>query len=348
MTASVLVCPRCGTTAVSGSRFCEEDGTRLSAPVAPPAAADPVVAPSGGCRCAAPNDPEGTGFCETCGVRIRVSQIQGPAALGPDLAIATDRGTHHWRNEDAGAIGQELVDGAPCHVLVVCDGVSSASSSDRAAAIAADTARSALLDALRSGQDADPDHLEARLADAIQVAHRTVCERHLEPEAGKDPPGATIVAALARPGLVAVGWLGDSRAYWLGEGEARQLTRDDSWAVEQVESGAMTLEEALAAPAAHAITHCIGPLEGLGGDEPIPTVPPISPHTLEFRPAGPGLLVLCSDGLWQYASEPEAFTTLVGAAAAEADAEARAWALLRHALDSGGADNVIVAVARLL
>jgi len=327
---TTLVCSSCGTTAAPGSRFCEEDGTRLTAPAA---------TRSPGCRCATPNDSEESGFCETCGLRVRVSQIQGLPVLGPDLAIATDVGKRHYRNEDAGAIGCDPKDGASW-VLVVCDGVSSSSSSDRAAAIAAVTARAALLDAARSGPDAVA---EAALAEAIQAAHRAVCEAKLPAEPGKDPPGATIVTAVARPGEVVVGWLGDSRAYWLSDQDANLLTHDDSWIVEQVDSGALSLEQASAAPSAHAITHCIGPLEGDGSE----AVPAISPHTLRVSPSTAGTLILCSDGLWNYLADPESLVTLVRATPPEADAEVIATSLVQYALDAGGVDNVTVAVARL-
>ena len=36
--------------------------------------------------------------------------------------------------------------------------------------------------------------------------------------------------AACRDGEIMVGWIGDSRAYWLAAGDARQLTVDDSWA----------------------------------------------------------------------------------------------------------------------
>ena len=45
----------------------------------------------------------------------------------------------------------DLADNRPVFVLVVCDGVSSSSSSDRAAAIAAAMARATLVDALQAG-----------------------------------------------------------------------------------------------------------------------------------------------------------------------------------------------------
>jgi serine/threonine protein phosphatase PrpC len=256
--------------------------------------------------------------------------------LGPDIAIVTDVGKRHSRNEDAGAIARELVDGQPSYAVVVCDGVSSSSSADELAAAASAVARSELVDVLHAGPGRDP---ECGVADAIRTAHQAACALELDLEPGKDPPGATIVAAVAWPGRVSVGWLGDSRAYWVTESEAIALTRDDSWAVEQVELGLLSSEAAAASPMSHAITHCIGPLEDADGA--------IAPHTRALCPATAGTLVVCSDGFWNYASDAERVAAFVRSAPADADAESLAQSLVQYALDCGGIDNVTVAVARV-
>jgi len=63
-----------------------------------------------------------------------------------------------------------------------------------------------------------------------------------------------------------------------------------------------------------------------------------------FEPPGPGVLLLCSDGLWNY--EPEA-AKLAERALPEAltDPLAAAGALVEFALESGGVDNVTVVLA---
>src|ERR1700674_4427171 len=97
------------------------------------------------CGATAEYAPE-SDFCETCGMRLVVhaSQIQGPAVLGPDVAIVTDIGKRHARNEDAGAIVREVVNGQPAYAIVVCDGVSSSSRADELAAGATAFASAAL------------------------------------------------------------------------------------------------------------------------------------------------------------------------------------------------------------
>ena len=112
------------------------------------------------------------------------------------------------------------------------------------------------------------------------------------------------------------------------------LTRDDSWAQEQVDAG---LADAAARPAAdpraHAITRWLG---ADAPDEP-PGVRPSSPP-------GAGRLVVCSDGLWNYAPTATTSPRSSRARASVDAAIAVARALREHALGEGGHDNITVAV----
>src|SRR6185295_8650619 len=59
------------------------------------------------------------------------------------------------------------------------------------------------------------------------------------PEPGGNPPASTFVCAVVERDSVTVGWVGDSRAYWIpdGDGEATCLTVDDSMAAHLAASG---------------------------------------------------------------------------------------------------------------
>ena len=131
-------------------------------------------------------------------------------------------------------------------------------------------------------------------------------------------------------GLVTVCWLGDSRAYWLAEGGSQRLTSDDSLAQEMVDSGLLDEAEALATPQAHVITRW------LGADIAEPR-----PHVSRFQPPGPGVLLICSDGLWNYLPEADG---LAGLALPEAltDPVGSASTMLKYALEAGGMDNITV------
>jgi serine/threonine protein phosphatase PrpC len=146
-------------------------------------------------------------------------------------------------------------------------------------------------------------------------------------------PACTIVSAACLGGALTVGWAGDSRAYWIGETELEQLTLDNSWAYEQVAAGAMSEAQASADPRAHAITRW------LGADAPE------HPHQIiTRRPPERGTLVLCSDGLWNYAPDPSDIARLIRALPDAASPLAVARSLTDAALAGGARDNITVAV----
>ena len=108
------------------------------------------------------------------------------------------------------------------------------------------------------------------------------------------------------------------------------LVRDN----EIVAAGKMTRAEARRAPLAHAVTRTVG---GRGlCDEP-------SLRTVDLPP-GDALLILCSDGLWNYLPENWHLADLVRRQPGGADALALARALIGHALDHEAHDNVTAAV----
>ncbi len=252
---------------------------------------------------------------------------QGAANPARELCAGlSDIGLLRERNEDALSVVQEE-DRA---VLVVCDGISASFRADLAARIATAT----IADQLAA---ADGDAMAARVANAIRAAHNAICAEHLG--LGGEPLGTTAVAALRYGTRLAIGWVGDSRAYWIdAHGPARLLTRDHSWLNDVLATGLTTLEEALRSQYAHALTRCLGPLEG--GD---PTTQ-AEPDAIELELTGPGTLVLCSDGLWNYYPSPEDVAGLCALAGPSPTAEVIARALVNGALARGGQDNVTVAV----
>ncbi|HVW85078.1 MAG TPA: hypothetical protein VHB50_10380, partial [Bryobacteraceae bacterium] len=131
---------------------------------------------------------------------------------------------------------------------------------------------------------------------------------------------------------IRIAWLGDSRAYWIGPDDAKQLTHDHSWVHEVVAAGELTAEEANDSKNAHAITRW------LGADAPEDA----SPSIAEFEAPGPGFLLLCTDGLWNYAPGTEALADLARSSGSDAIAIART--LVSFANRSGGHDNITAAV----
>jgi len=250
-----------------------------------------------------------------------------------DLVVAagvSDRGRVHRRNEDAlhlQAVGENGV------VTVVCDGISSSVSPDVAARSAADAAGAVLAEALTGKSEASTASLGDATASAICAAQGAVLEVPWTPRNGRDAPSCTLVSAVSRDGDVVIGWVGDSRAYWIAGEDSRLLTVDDSWAQEQVAAGLMSATEASSDSRAHSITRW------LGAD-----APEGPPQLLTLQPTEPGRLVLCSDGLWNYAPTAGDITVLLDALPSDASALTVAHSLADVALARGGRDNITVTV----
>ncbi|MFH0522359.1 PP2C family protein-serine/threonine phosphatase, partial [Streptomyces sp. M41] len=276
------------------------------------------------------------GYCENCGhaqprERDHMEQDAGP------VAAVSDRGLRHHRNEDAFAVGcTALPDGRPATMAIVCDGVSSATRPDDASMAASRAASESLLAALPRGT-----HPQQAMHDAIVAAANAVNALADEPATAREQaphqnaPACTIVGCVVTPELLIVGWVGDSRAYWVPVDRSTRparLTEDDSWAAQMVAAGLMNEAEAYADERAHAITGW------LGAD-----AYELEPHTASFKPDRPGVVVVCTDGLWNYAEAADDMAEVV-----PLDAAARplhsAQVLVGHALDGGGHDNVTVAV----
>jgi serine/threonine protein phosphatase PrpC len=264
--------------------------------------------------------------CATCGLRHPDPTERVEAELD-GLAGVSDRGAVRETNQDAMALGRHRT-GA--RAAVVCDGVSTTLTPERAAVAVADTVLDTLL---RSRADGP-----TRTRDAVRAAARAVAGLGRGPHG----PSCTMVSALVEAGPdgegaaeVTVGWIGDSRAYWLAAPDSaepsRVLTRDHSWAGEMVAVG-MDPAQAAADRRAHQITRWLGP------ETAQPTV-----DVVTLRPAGPGLLLLCTDGLWNHHGDPAELAAAALPAAGSGPLAAAA-ALTGMALAAGGRDNITTVI----
>jgi serine/threonine protein phosphatase PrpC len=250
-----------------------------------------------------------------------------------DLGTAagvTDRGLRHHRNEDAMALGAEQTPDGLVVVAVVCDGVSSSPRPDEASHAAAQAALPVLLEAVRTGGDL------AEASQAAVVAGRKSVAGLGEPE--NERSATTFLSVVAAHDDVTLCWLGDSRAYWLAQAESGsvQLTRDDSVASGMIEAGLASEETAMALPHAHVLTRWLGAeAADLDGD------PARAPHVEQYSPPGPGVLLVCSDGLWNYLPEAAELARLA-LPRALSDPLGAANDMVRFAVDAGGADNITV------
>jgi serine/threonine protein phosphatase PrpC len=259
------------------------------------------------------------GYCDSCGQRRASAKDRTELDLG-SIAAVTDRGRRHHRNEDAVGLGT-LADQV---VAIVCDGVSSSTRPDAASNGAVAAATSAMLGSLGRGESP---------VDAIGAATRAAqaaATLAAGTDPGPNPPASTFVCAVVGPAGVTVGWVGDSRAYWLPDNGAGPvcLTVDDSVAGRAQARGA-TLPPGVSASQAGAL------VRWLGAD-----ATDTLPHVRGFTPTGPGRVLVCSDGLFKYRPDPAE----LAATAPRGTALETVRALVRFALDAGGADNISAAV----
>lgn len=329
-------CPDCAALIDPSAWYCEACGGPLT-PTVPPSevlgaqAANSAQTQRLGTRasnatvCAeCGGSVDADGYCQTCGAKAPSVRDHFEATPAPWVAAVCDRGLQHSRNEDAMAVwaADERA------VLVVCDGVSTSVDSDVASLVAAERARDFLVEAITASPPVAD--LPQSLVEATAAANAAVVET--TSEESTNAASATFAAAVVQGNRVHYANLGDSRVYFLGQTQQLLLSLDDSMAQAFIEEG-MTRAEAEALPRAHAIT------KWLGRD-----APDIVPRTGLYEATEEGWLIVCSDGLWNYASAPQELLAQVPADEAPLPL---AKTLIAWANEQGGRDNITVALAKV-
>jgi serine/threonine protein phosphatase PrpC/predicted nucleic acid-binding Zn ribbon protein len=300
-----MQCPACHTSVLPDDQFCEECGTALK--------------PSQSIACAKCGGAiDAEGFCSDCGFRGEIPPVE--VLIDSKLAGVSDRGLKHHQNEDFLALQATQ----NTQILVVCDGVSSADRPELAAQKASKTA------CLTLAALSDQPPLSA-LKSAVSEAFSAVFQLPSHP--GLEPPSTTLVAAIVQNRVATIAWLGDSRAYWISPNGSRQLTQDHSWINRVIASGEMTESEAQQSSQAHAITRWIGADAKDDAD----------PEIIEFIISENGCLILCTDGLWNYAPDAQQISDLIQ----RNDALSISRTLVKYARSRGGHDNITVAVLQV-
>lgn len=279
------------------------------------------------------------GYCEMCGAKAPNVREHFEESPSDWVAGVCDRGIRHSRNEDAMALDATPDTGGRA-LLVVCDGVSMSADSDQAS-LAAARAAVAHVNAQREWSwDMTDTSAESPtgqlLASMVRAANQAVLDNSDLTE--QSPASCTLAAGLVSGRQLVAATLGDSRVYWLpDDGPPLLLSTDDSMAQEQIAAG-IEREVAESGMHGHVIT------KWLGRD-----APDLSPSVAYTLAEGPGWLLVCSDGLWNYASDPDQMAALVhhytGAEVAEPLALARE--LVAWANEQGGHDNITAALARI-
>jgi protein phosphatase len=230
------------------------------------------------------------------------------ARLGQTASL-TDTGRRRRHNEDA------FVSEPP--LFAVADGMGGAQAGELASSLAA----AALTDVQEH-----PGGGEERVDELIQQANRRVYERQSQ-DASASGMGTTMTVALVGEGRVAIGHVGDSRAYLIRDGSLEQLTEDHSLVAELVRSGKLSPEEAEGHPQRSVITRALG------------TDPDVDVDTFSIQTRPDDLFLICSDGLTSMVDDE---TILSEVASNRDDLQGAAKALVRAANKGGGEDNITV------
>jgi protein phosphatase len=151
---------------------------------------------------------------------------------------------------------------------------------------------------------------------------------HIDP--GLRGMGCTLTALRNLGRVLQIVHVGDSRAYLLRGGQLHRLTRDHTYVQTLVDSGLMSEEEAATSSVRHMLVNAVG-----GSDQDVYV------DVDRVRLASGDRVLLCSDGLTDAVDDDLIRTVLAGKGTAAAVCQA----LVAHALEGGGRDNITVVVA---
>jgi len=226
-------------------------------------------------------------------------------------AVASDTGRRRRRNEDNYVVAPPL--------FGVADGMGGAQAGEVASQLAAS--------ALEAG---DPEALEGttRLDALIQEANRRIYDR-----ASTDPTasgmGTTMTVALVEGMTVAIGHVGDSRAYLVRDEQMEQLTEDHSLVNELLKTGKLSEEEAHVHPQRSVITRAVG------------TDPDVDVDGFTIDAEEGDVFLICSDGLSDMVEDEQILEVLHQ----NRDDLDRAVKELVSAANKGGGEDNITAIA---
>ena len=232
-----------------------------------------------------------------------------------DQAFRSDTGRQRNANEDSFFVR------AP--IFVVADGMGGAQ--------AGEVASKAAADAFDVDLPEGPPERILRETIASRQPRRSTNSPATDPS--RAGMGTTLTAAIvdAQAEEVAIGHVGDSRAYRLRGGSLEQLTRDHSLVEEMRRKGQLTDAQAEDHPQRSIITRALGP------------EPEVEPD-VQTVPAAPGdVFLICSDGLTTMLSEEQIGKLLAGATSMDAAVRA----LVDEANRAGGRDNITALAFRL-
>ncbi|HXE58124.1 MAG TPA: protein phosphatase 2C domain-containing protein [Gemmatimonadales bacterium] len=262
---------------------------------------------------------------------VRVS-VFGKTDLGvtrdhnEDTFLVADLTT---RNASLGPEVRDHVVGRRGSLFMVADGMGGAAAGEVASAMAADLIYEHLVNVWGSDPEVSAHRFAFRMREAVELAnHRIYGYAAQHPELRG--MGSTVTAAGVFGTDLYLAQIGDSRAYLVRNGQAIQLTKDQSLMQRLVDAGELTEEEAEQSERRNIILQALGPDPRVKVD-------------LTYQPLRRGdVLIICSDGLSGQVKRDE----LARLVAETPDPDALCSRLIDLANQRGGPDNITAVVAR--
>jgi serine/threonine protein phosphatase PrpC len=229
-------------------------------------------------------------------------------------AHKTDTGRQRHANEDSYY--------AKAPMFAVADGMGGAQAGEVASRIAAG--------AFDHRRVSDDPSAEEQLEEIAQEANRKI-HKLAQVDSSRAGMGTTLTAALLRDDELALGHVGDSRAYVLRDGKLKRLTKDHSLVEELRRQGRLTEEQAEEHPQRSIITRALGP------------EPTVNVDTMTFPARDGDVFLLCSDGLTTMISDEEIREILVRSK----NLRSAVNRLVEAANRGGGRDNITAVAFRV-
>ena len=259
-----------------------------------------------------------------------------------EIAGRTDVGLVREHNEDSFLIGNLAMGDAYSEndlgvlraeavpaLLMVADGVGGAASGELASSLATQVVFDKLRERASQGALKGAIVIADSLQQAVFAANAAIHD-HSKQNRSHHGMGTTATVGLVVGGMVYFAQVGDSRAYIIRDGVAKQMTKDQSLVQRMVDAGKLTPEQAERSEHRNIILQALGPEKA------------IVPELTRDRLMNDDLLVLCSDGLSNQMTAQE----IAAMSSKKDDLEALAESLIQRALDTGAPDNVTVVVGR--
>ena len=232
------------------------------------------------------------------------------------IAKATNVGRTRQVNEDS----MTVFNSPNGLVLAVCDGMGGQAAGDTASQLTVSIIESILTDnSFTSPQEAIQSSVMAANQGVLNKANQT-------PEL--NGMGATCAMIIVKDNLVFYGWVGDSRIYYIANHTIRQVSHDQSYVQQMVDSGEITPEEAANHPQRNEILNCIG-LQGM--------TPPLIGAPVNPEPGS--VFLICSDGLSSMVSDSQIERVVSNV---KLSAQQKVDRLVELANEAGGLDNITV------